>query len=72
MNSKVEVMGVEAILSEKDGKIRVALPAFCVGKKDKPGIYFWAGELQNGQVISVSAESARQYLNQLATTLPKP
>lgn len=69
---KMEVMGVEAILTEKDGKVRVALPAFCLGKKDKVGIYYWAGELQNGQVVSVSVETARVYLDQLAGALPKP
>lgn len=59
-------MGVEAILTEGKEGIRVALPAFCLGKKAQPGVHYWAGVLKQGKIISLYSESARNYLEQIA------
>lgn len=66
---QIDVMGVRAIVQQDKTVFRVALPAFCLGKEGKPDVYFWAGEIKNGKVISVSAESARNYLEQAAKSL---
>lgn len=63
---RAEIMGVEAKLTrEKDGSIRIALPAFAVGKRGAD-VYYWAGSLKDGQVVSCNFASAQTYLEQAA------
>jgi hypothetical protein len=64
---RAEIMGVEAKLSrEKDGSVRIALPAFAVGEKGGADVYYWAGSLKDGKVVSCYFEVAQIYLTEAA------
>lgn len=64
---RAEIMGVAAHLArEADGSIRMALPAFVVGKGKKADTLYWAGSFKDGKVVHCWFPDAKVYLDQAA------